>query len=196
MELPLASGEHHYAVTAVYRHPEADVAAIRVEGVSEREITWVWLEPWSCEALGLPVRAHGYPLSIDWHGDTPTPRLFEGYVQRCPLHQSGLGFRYRAVELSFRAPRGLSGAAVFHSNHIGRLYAIIAENVQTETEIVSRTEVHENGSTYRENVRDVITYGIAVCLNPLSLWLDEIAAPVSDEERTRRSENQHRWRSA
>src|SRR6266568_2867656 len=66
---------------------------------------------------------------LDWPR-FPSPHYtvgFPGHVQRFFNHTSHMGYRYIAAELSIGCPVGLSGAPVFNSTHMGRLYGVVAE---------------------------------------------------------------------
>jgi len=103
-----------------------------------------------------------------------------------------MGYRYIAAELSIGCPVGLSGAPVFNSTHMGRLYGVVAENVRTETEVETVLEIEKGNVIDRETMARVIHYALAVWLPDVSGWLDELVPPVSEEEYARRAANQQR----
>ncbi|MCA1702320.1 MAG: serine protease [Actinobacteria bacterium] len=102
---------HAVRVREVVRHPDADVAILRL-GIQE----WV-IEPfWNAvpaHGLGEDLFAYGYPENVRSDDRQPTARLFKGYVQRVYWHTSHAGYRYVALELDFACPAGLSGDPCF-----------------------------------------------------------------------------------
>ncbi len=103
---------------------------------------------------------------LDWPR-FPSPHYtvgFPGHVQRFFNHTSHMGYRYIAAELSIGCPVGLSGAPVFNSTHMGRLYGVVAENVRTETEVETVLEIEKGNVIDRETMARVIHYALAVWL--------------------------------
>jgi len=159
-------------------HPNADVALLRLEAgsrLSDRFAGDTSLYTW-----GIPVSAFGYPEDTGMAGLEPTARYFRGNIQRLFSHTSHLGYRYDAVELSFGAPGGLSGGPVSPDSDHAMVMGIVAENLTSTTHLstISDHAVEEtlNGVLERtrtiEKVHSVINYAIAVCLDPLTDWLN------------------------
>jgi hypothetical protein len=193
IEIPSIAFGKRFQVSAIHLHPIADAAILKVESITEADITWTWNQAWQEEGLGIPVMSYGYPLDFVCDGsEVPTTRLFIGYIQRFFQHKSRLGFAYEAAEVSYRAPRGLSGSAVFNTQLHGRLYGIITENIQIGTEISSIVNIEENGKEYREQIRDTKNFGVSLWLPAITNWIDSVIPPVSVAEELRRAENQHK----
>lgn len=190
VRLPARPG-NGFAVNAITRHDIADIAVLDVAGVSEQDITWPQYQLFDDRAWGQDYMSCGYPQ--DYSACTPpTPRAFVGHIQRFFFHSSHLGYRYLAAELDTGCPRGLSGAPVFNPGFHGRLYGLITENIKTTTELESVLEVEEDGKTFREHYHNIINYGVALWLPAIAEWLDSAVPPLTQEELTRRAENQHR----
>lgn len=153
-------------------HPTADVAMVRItdalqifdcfRGYSGR-FRW-----------GDSVTAFGYPEDTAPDGVVPTPRYFRGHVQRTFDHASSLGYQYRAIELSFGAPGGLSGGPIALRRDSSRAIGIVTENVRSTTYLESIVDVVDGAERYREQIHNVINYGIAVELDTVTDWLNEI----------------------
>ena len=104
---PLDSAIRH--MLEVHIHPEADVAILKTLHRPESKIRKL-ANIFHGDPFGLDIAAFGYPEDIKFDADSkPTPRLFKGHIQRSYMHDSHLGFKYIANELSFPCPPGLSG---------------------------------------------------------------------------------------
>jgi trypsin-like peptidase len=183
----LPSAGTAFEVAAVIPHPTADLAVLHVPDVQENHITWPHYLVFDDRAWGVDFASCGYVDVSD-----PTLRVFRGHVQRFFNHSSHMGYRYVAAELSIGCPVGLSGAPLFNSTHMGRLYGVVAENIRTETEVETVLEVEKGNVINREKMARVIHYGLAVWLHDVLGWLDQLVTPVSDEEYNRRAANQQR----
>jgi hypothetical protein len=154
----------------VERHPSADVAALWIEQAAfdpfrdvSRSADW-----------GDEVAAFGYPIDTIRDQVLPTPRYFRGHIQRLFEHLSDLGYSYRAAELSFPAPGGLSGGPVASKRHPDRVIALVAENALATTYLQSRVEYSDATSIITERVHSTVEYALAVVLGDIGDWLDEL----------------------
>ena len=135
--------------------------------------TYATASPDSNFSLGEEFYAFGYPPSVFGpSASEPTARLFTGNFQRFIDHQSHLGYRYIAGEMSIACPQGLSGAPVFRPGAPVMLLGLVTENLQTYTALESVEEVIERGEVRRTEVRNVINYGVTLMLHELQPWLD------------------------
>lgn len=159
--------------TKIARHESSDVAALACTSghVNNRQVDGI--EYFRAIEKNLQLAAdfitYGYPEDISLgDGSTPTPRVFKGYFQRLFKFASSRG-HYTAIELSVSCPAGLSGAPILLYGNASTLAGIVAENVETTTEL--REEEAEPGKivTYRR----VINYGVAVRLADITSWIDE-----------------------
>jgi hypothetical protein len=156
-------------VVETKRHDHADIAVLRV-GDKAGAIT----APFSGHlvsnhALGEDFMAYGYPESV--YGPDkrrPTRRLFKGHYQRFFGHQSHLGYRYYAAELSVACPAGLSGGPLFRPGAHSVVVAMATENIESTTGADFEEEKDGGVTTV---YRRVLAYGIAVMLEPLRDWL-------------------------
>jgi hypothetical protein len=166
-------------VDAIETHPEADVSLIRVDWGAKRRP-----EPfWGCVGnygMGEDFFAFGYPESVFGPDSRmPTARLFKGHFQRFLDYRSFAGYRYGAGEMSVGAPAGLSGGPLFRPGAPPMLTGLVAENLESTT----AADFEEESPREKPQVvyRRVITYGIAVMLEPIKPWLDE-RVPAIDHE--------------
>ena len=169
-------------VTDVVIHPQADVAVLRTRSRED-----VPFEPfWNCVAnwgLGEEFIAYGYPDARPAPDASPTPRLFRGHYQRFMDHHSHMAYRYVAGELSIPVPVGLSGGPLFRPGAPQMLTAIAVENMRSELVEDSIEEHSIDGHVMRTTLRqNVINYGVAVMLSPVSSWIDE-HVPALDLEK-------------
>jgi Trypsin-like peptidase domain len=112
-------------------------------------------------AMGFPTES---PLITD--DATETLRAFRGNIQRGFIHKStrATGNGYRAYELSFRCPFGMSGAAVFPISEPETVLGVITEDVKVGTLLSEEHSVEDNGARSRSEIRSVINYGVASSL--------------------------------
>ena len=82
-------------------------------------------------------------------------------------------YRYKAGELSFGSPAGLSGGPVFPRGEQDRIIGVVTENCDSTTFLRSVAEIQDGGQRYTEKVHEVIRYGIFARLDPLSDWLGD-----------------------
>lgn len=190
-----AGPETEFGVEAIIPHEKADIAVLKVKGISEDDITWPQYNLCDDQSWGQGYMTCGYPTDFSDMGPAPMARVFQGNIQRFFAHKSHLGYNYFAAELSGGCPAGVSGAPVFNPRFHGRLYGIVTENIKTTTELETVVEVEDNGSTYRELYHNVINYGVALWLPAISEWLDAIVPPVPADEHNRRAANQSRLRN-
>ncbi len=184
-----------FHVTGINAHPSGDLAVVSIDPPDERQITWPAYQLFDDRGYGVDVTTYGYPEHMVNGAAVPMPRLFKGYAQRFFEHTSHLGYKYYAAELNFSCPGGLSGSHIFNTQHRGRLYGVVTENIETSTELDSILEVNEEGQEHKESFHKIINYGLALWLPACAKWLDEIVPPVSAEEIHRRSKNQHLWKA-
>ena len=192
VSFPSSRSAERYSVARIVPHPEADIAVLELNGVREEDVTYPQGSIFDDHGLGLPIASYGYPEEYLGGADQPTPRFFKGYVQRFFDLKSN-AYRYHGVELSFPCPKGLSGAAVFHPEHIGRLYRVITGELETTTDRTVIVHVKEGEKEYKEVSESLIRYGLALWLPTVEDWLNEIVSPVSHEELVRRGEAQQTW---
>lgn len=159
-------------VASIDRHPTADVAVLTLDEDMAGVETF-----WSVAAnyvLGEDFLAFGYPESIfGLDSREPTPRLLKGSYQRFFDHESYLGFRYFAGELSMGCPAGLSGGPLFRQGAHVIVTGLATENLESTTVLESVEEITEGDTTTAMRYRKVITYGVAVMLDRLAEWLDQ-----------------------
>lgn len=169
---PHLGGGAPLQVTSVECHPTADLAVVKVDIASiPPAIPFHILS--NNHPPGSDVGAWGYPLdSLPGGGLAPTPRVFKGIVQREMNHQSSFGHQYEAGELSFGAPRGLSGGPVFTFPQQMHLVGVVTENFESTTERQTIEEYHDEHGIIRESTHKVIQYAVYVALKPVARWLE------------------------
>lgn len=77
--------------------------------------------------------------------------------------------------MSIPSPAGLSGGPLFRPQDFNHAMAVATENVQSTTYVGRIEETTKEGVIERHIERDLVQYGIAALLAPLSEWLDEVA---------------------
>lgn len=170
------SVERGLAVLSISRHPTADLALLTI---SDMMVVFdVFRDVAPIPEWGAEVSAFGYPEDTTPGGTLPTPRYFRGHVQRMFDHDSHLGYRYAATELSFPAPGGLSGGPVAPRRDPSRVFAIVAENKLATTYLHTVSDLTSGGERVSERVHSTIEYGIAVLLAPVTDWLASVTRGV------------------
>ncbi|MFH1817722.1 MAG: serine protease [Pseudomonadota bacterium] len=164
-------------VTNVTRHPHADIAILNVDPVADDGVESFWNSVGNF-SLGEEYFAFGFPEdALGPNEGRPTPRLFKGYFHRFMPHQSHMGYRYIAGELSTPCPGGLSGAPLFRPGAPVMLTGIVAENLESSTLLDTQERVLTDGQIFNEHYRSVVNFGIAVMLEPIKDWLDQHVPP-------------------
>jgi hypothetical protein len=177
----IAPGEAELVwVESVATHPTADIALlIAKKDAPAAEPFWMTMGEID---LGEQFTAFGYPEDVVGRTPMPTPRCFVGHFQRFFSHESFMGYRYRAAELSISAPRGLSGGPVFRSGAQYVLHGVVAENVESATAKEAHEEEVRPGEKREIRVERVISYGVAVLVHPLAQWLDPQVPSIAEAQ--------------
>lgn len=165
-----------HEVRRVRRHGQADLAVLEL--AEDADVQPLGLRAQPVEP-GEEFRATGFTKDPMASGSEPefAGRVIAGHHQRIIRnHRSFMGFDYVASELSVPPPAGLSGAALFNPQNPDDAVAVAAEDFQTATVAESFEEELHDGVTRRVESRRVISYGIAVLLEPLSDWLHATTA--------------------
>lgn len=183
-------GNRLFNVLDVQRHPTADLAVLKVQGVDERSVGFPKYALFDDRGYGAEVEACGFPEDITIDSSAPTARVFRGHVQRFVEWKSHMGYRYLAAELSFRCPGGLSGGPLYNPGYTSRTYGLITENIRTSNQLDTIEEIQEDGKVYREHHESVIYYGMAIWLPAVETWLDSVVPPISNDEQVRRGKLQ------
>lgn len=155
-------------VLGVVPHPTADVAVAFVEPIEVQPPYWMAPVDHASD-WGESVVCFGYPDDSTPNGVMPTPRMSNGNIQRFFDYADGRG-EYRALELSFPSPQGLSGSPLCRTQDTGAPIAVITANHNALT-YRGGFEVSEDGVTYLATERDVIRYAIAAYLPDIEEWL-------------------------
>lgn len=148
----------------------SDLALLRVEFVVPGSQDWFHRFKWREEALNPfePVRTVGYGYGLQTIDDTKKVivRGFTGHVVAAldafkPPGWSGAAFP--VYELSFTAPRGLSGAPLLNGSGKVAVLGVIIGNSESKM-VVFRSEEHTNevGATTSFEQYEALTLGIAV----------------------------------
>jgi hypothetical protein len=117
-------------------------------------------------ALGLrpmldDVQSIGYAYGLDEEAGFISPRGFKGHIAglRQSLKWAGRPFCY---ELSFQAPRGLSGAPVWGGKRDGGVIGMILGNSSTEMVVFSEREVLSEGKEHILEKVEALRLGFAL----------------------------------
>jgi hypothetical protein len=165
----------------IVRHPEADIALLRLESIEDDAGTHAFRDAHSNPSAS-DFFAFGYPTGVLASDSMPEPRLFKGHFQRFifPFQPEGSNYRYVAAEMSIPSPAGLSGGPAFHTVAtdlvIGMVTANLSSSIAGGEE--SLEEVLPDGTIRKTIYRHVVNYGIALILNDVRDWLDEHVPPT------------------
>lgn len=167
-------------VTRVHQHDRADVAVLVCE-----TLTWGTVSPFPAVReyadllLGEEFYAYGFPvdaLTYDQE-EGPTPRAFRGHFQRYCIHESSMGYRYRAGEMSMPAPSGLSGGPVFSTEGDLEVFGLVAANLEANRLLHEEDQEIGNDERVKRQRYRVIAYGMSVLLDPIVNWLRTVIPP-------------------
>jgi hypothetical protein len=175
--LPIIDQEDFNPIKEVIKHETADVAFLRLDPIEAPELL-PFLGLSAIHTWGEHVQALGFAEESSEEEIVPTARWFSGIIQRLYTHQSWMGYEYKAGELSFGAPAGLSGGPVFTAHEEDRIVGLVAENHDSTTFLRSVAEVQEGGNLRSEKIHEVIRYGIFVELSSLRNWLEQNGVDV------------------
>jgi hypothetical protein len=181
-ELSVASavlnGGHPVAAVTITRHPEADIAVVEIADQGTYRVQPLFIVAKSY-GYGDEVAALGFSEDSMRDGTVkPIGRIFRGFLQRFFDHNSHLGYEYRAAEVSFPSPAGLSGGPVFTMPHGIHVVGLMAENFQSTTYLHAVEEVQDATSHYKETIKQVIQYGVVVRFDEqMETWLNRAVGP-------------------
>lgn len=166
--------EEAVPVVEIRRHPKADVAMVRVAPGHGASRAFVDVDT---HYPGKDVWAFGFPGSDAGEQERATPRIYRGYSHRTMRYSSPTTrSTYGAIELSFAPPTGLSGAPVYHRSRFPLEQGLIAEDHQVTSAAEFEEEIdRQPGEEKRVVYRRVVDFGIAVLLEEIRDWLDEVA---------------------
>jgi len=167
--------KHELVVSEVHRHPDLDLAMIRVSLVGDTAPSGLedhfLAQPANKLLEGGDFIGFGYPIdAID-----PIGRLLKGHFQRYFSYSPPHGKPYFAGEMSVPAPGGFSGAVLSYAHDLKAAAAIVTSNWETSTTVDSYEEVQDGGNVYKETIKRVVTYGIAMMLTSHVDWLTAAA---------------------
>jgi len=173
--IPNITTDEPFRVQNVIRHPAADLAVLVLADDPVPPITPFRF--YGGMGWGLEFRAFGFPEDVFGTSPAqPTARLFAGHIQRMMRHASKDGYEYDAAELSIGAPAGLSGGPLVRHD-LPLIIGVVTENHRSTTFLQAVEEIQEGGSVYKETIREMITYGIALLLQPLDGFLSQHIPP-------------------
>ncbi len=163
-----AADESHMWAAPIenYEHLRCDLSVLRIERPASPYREQILTLAWSTEPLGWcdDVETYGYAYGLHKGSRTTVLlRAFKGHVVCDPTDFTLAGETFHAYELSFSAPRGLSGAPLF--THRERLLAhgIIIGNSTSSMLVFDSQEVERSS---REVVRveryESLSLGVAV----------------------------------
>ena len=128
----------------------ADIGLLKVQFHYPESASWIRRLAWSERHL-LPfevVRTAGYPYGLhitEEHGNALVVRGFQGQVVASIQHFKPQGMKgplFAIYELSFMAPRGLSGAPLMNANGVPVVHGVVIGNSESKM-LVFRSEERE-----------------------------------------------------
>lgn len=144
--------------TEYEKHDELDIAIFRVEDEFEHCYTPKWAE--RGQDLLSNVFALGYPYALDIQSRVINVRGIKGHIIGTGKHLF-LGPAFQSYELSFLAPRGLSGAPLLTEEIPPRVCGLLIGNMHCDMEVFSERRVV--GDTVEvETIYETMNIGLAV----------------------------------
>jgi hypothetical protein len=137
-------------------HEDVDVAIIQAEMPDHK------IFKWQVQSRGMWEQAQtiGFPYALDLENANLNIRGFSGHIVS-QLSFYGLTAKPRVYELSFQAPRGLSGAPLLL--HSGEVAGIVIGNKSTEMQVFSDREILADGTQEKIVERyEALQLGIAL----------------------------------
>jgi hypothetical protein len=155
--MQIQSGAEVQAAEAVVaqRWPEVDLAALAIPNAVNAPLTWDTRDLLLLDA----VSAAGYPFALDTATSTVAFRAFAGHiVGKRPLPR--FSARPACYEVSFPAPRGLSGSALLHA---GAVIGCVIGNESMRMDVFREAELLDEGVvTSRVERYEGLSVGLAV----------------------------------
>lgn len=153
-------------IKAFESHQSLDIALLEIHPDQFENIL---IQGWRTEALPLlaNVATLGYPYALDLAAMALTSRGFKGHVVGNGP-QVDLGPKFFGYELSFPAPRGLSGAPLYTDEKDIKVAGVIIGNASKEMEVVSEKEILEEGD------RVEIYTKVEILHNAIAIQSDDI----------------------
>jgi hypothetical protein len=164
--------------SAVTHHPEVDLAVIHVD-VGDEPMPLghqFYLHPPDDIIDGGDFVGFGYPAEPQ-----PIERMLKGHFQRYIHYDSTFDETYYAGEMSVPSPRGFSGSVLYYPARPQRAAAVATANVDSSVVEHGFEEVERDGRVYKETIKRVVSYGIALMLQPHRAWLDAVV-PVNESD--------------
>ncbi len=123
------------AITEVHRFPEHDLALLRAPVAAAKALRWETTQLHLLEG----VQCLGYPYAYEKTEQVLTMRGFKGNIVAQVTFRR-LPSRPRAYEVSFQAPRGLSGAPLWTTDGELAVAGVVIGNQSTEMLVFSSRE--------------------------------------------------------
>lgn len=159
-----ASGDNQEWVFATFtdyeKHPDLDAALFHVGDAFES----MHAPPWTLQSRDLlsNIVTLGYPYALDPQHKVINVRAIKGHIIGTGK-QLFPGPAFRSYELSFLAPRGLSGAPLLTDTPTPMICGMIIGNRSHEMEVASSHEtIKDNDGTVTYTKVEVMHIGIAI----------------------------------
>lgn len=153
-------------VKAFEPNQNLDIALVEIH---PNQFDNILIQNWRTGTLPLltNIATLGYPFALDLEAMTLTARGLKGHVVGNGP-QVDLGPKFWGYELSFLAPRGLSGAPIYTDEKDIKLVGLIIGNASKEIEVVSEKEILEEGDRVEVYTKvEVHHNGIAIQSNDI-----------------------------
>ena len=154
---------------------QGDVGLVKVEFLDPESRDWHGCLRWNAKQLQAlqPVVTFGYPYGIH-HADTGATivsRAFSGHVVSTLESFKPLGSSlapFRAHEISFGAPRGLSGSPLFTTEDELLVGGVVIGNSKSQMLILQAEEVEEtNGTKTKVEQYESLSLGVATAVSAI-----------------------------
>jgi hypothetical protein len=170
-------------VIKVTMHDTADIAILQLEQSPNRFKADFFGGTSDKLSMGMEFFAYGYPEIPQQQREQIPPRVFFGIFQHFFDHQSHMHrrgdlnapcYQYVAGELSIACPGGLSGGPIFEAGNPDVVLAIATENIKAMTLLDAIEETQGDGTQFRTEYNNVISYGVSLLVTHVAGWLDRI----------------------
>lgn len=163
-------------VTEVHLHPSADLAILYVPSANSADGVGPYMTFDTTANFAVDIGSFGYvDEGIHDGSQLVVAKAFRGYIHRhFPFTDLANHYRYRAIELSFACPVGISGAPVFNALKPEVLHGVVTGTHESSVQVHKVSEVSDDGTTFSEVIQKVTQYGTAVYLSDVMEWVVSI----------------------
>ena len=169
LEIQFSASENSQ-IEIVAIHETADIAVLRLIGSAPFQQNYFRMVV-PADSHEFEFNAFGFPEdTMGPNAGLIVPRFFKGYFQRTFDHQSHMGYKYRAAELSIACPSGLSGGPLYSTESSSSVVGIVCDNLESSLWL----DTVEREENIRDNNYKMLNYGVSMLLDPVREWLESL----------------------